>query len=163
MTSTDETTEKPECILVEDDEEAIREVVTSMLTGAGYECRVAETPTQTLEIVESGERIDLVCCGVTEWPEDSLKSLIGKTSWRSIPVIVSIATLDLSLMVKVRDVGIYDLLFRPFHREQLVFAVRRALQHRRLNLENLYLRDKIGLGSVVEIPLSLLVGPRSGR
>ena len=116
-----------------------------------------------LEIVESGERIDLVCCGVTEWPEDSLKSLIGKTSWRSIPVIVSTATLDLSLMMKVLDMGVYDLLFRPFHREQLVFAVRRALQHRRLKLENLYLRDKIGLGSSVEIPLSLLIGLSSSR
>ena len=65
-------------------------------------------------------------------------------------------------MLKVLDMGVYDLLFRPFHREQLVFAVP-ALHHRRLNLENLYLRDKIGLGSGIEIPLVLLVGLWSGR
>jgi DNA-binding NtrC family response regulator len=77
---------------VEDDEEAIREIMTSMLTAVGYECTVAETPAQTLEILDSGERVDLVCCGVTEWDEDSLKSMIGTTTSRIIPTIVSTAT-----------------------------------------------------------------------
>jgi DNA-binding NtrC family response regulator len=52
--------------------------------------------------------------------------------------------------------GAYDFVMRPFESAQLVFAVRRALQYRHLKLENLYLRNKLGLGSGIEIPLSLL-------
>jgi two-component system, NtrC family, nitrogen regulation response regulator NtrX len=158
MTSTIETTDKPERILVEDDEETLREIMTHMLTAAGYECRGAETPTKTLEILDSEERIDLVCCGVTEWADNSFKSMIGTTASRTIPVIVSTASFDISLMTKVLGMGCYDFVFRPFTAEQLVFAVRRALQHRRLKLENLYFRDRLGLGSGIEIPLNLLVG-----
>jgi len=159
MTSTIETTDKPERILIEDDddEETMREIMTHMLTAAGYECRVAETPTKTLEILDSGERIDLVCCGVTEWADDSFRSMIGKTASRTVPAIVSSATFEPSLMMKMLGMGCYDFLFRPFTREHLVFAVRRALQHRRLKLENLYLRDRLRLGSGIEIPLNLLV------
>jgi two-component system response regulator AtoC len=157
MTSTTETTDKREPILVEDDEEAFREIIASMLTSAGYECRMAETPTKTLKILDS-ERIDLVCCGVTEWEDERFKRMIGTTASRNIPVIVSSATHDIRLMLKVLIMGCYDFLFRPFEREQLIFAVRRALQHHRLKLENLYLRDRLGLGSGIEIPLSLLVG-----
>ena len=119
---------------------------------------MAETPSKTLQILNSEKRIDLVCCGVTEWVEDSLKSLIGTTTSRTIPVIVSTATPDISLMNKFLDMGGYDFLFRPFTREQLVFAVRRAMQHHRLKLENLFLRDRLRLGSGIEIPLSQLVG-----
>jgi len=158
MTSTTHTTDTPGRILVEDDEEAIREILTSMLTGTGYECIVAETPAQTLEILNSTERVDLVCCGVTEWAGNSLESMIGTSTSRTIPVIASSATLDISLMMKVLNMGGYDFLLRPFTREQLVFAVRRALQYRRLKLENLFLRDRLHLGSGIEIPLSRLVG-----
>jgi len=158
MTSTTAANDKPQRILVEGDEDAICEVMTSMLTAAGHECRVAETPTKTLDILNSGERIDLVCCGLTNWADDSFKSMIETTAARTIPVIVSSGTSDIGLMMKVLGMGCYDFLRRPFTRGQLVFAVLRALQHRRLKLENFYLRDKLGLGSGIEIPLSLLVG-----
>jgi len=57
MTSTTETNDKPERILVEDDEVGICEIITSMLVAAGHECRVAETPAKTLDILNAGERI----------------------------------------------------------------------------------------------------------
>ena len=53
--------------------------------------------------------------------------------------------------------GAYDVLLRPFRQEQLVFAVRRALEHRCLKIEALYLRNKVGLGSGISLPLSFLV------
>ena len=137
MTSTTEANDKPERILVEDDEDAICEIMTSMLTAAGHECRVAETPTKTLDILNSGERIDLVCCGLTEWADDSFKSKIGTAASRTIPVIVSSGTSDIGLMMKVLGMGCYDFLRRPFTREQLVFAV---VEHLKMEL----LQGKMG-------------------
>lgn len=149
--------ELPECILVEEEEENTRQLMHSLLIAAGYECRVAENLREMLYIYGVVPRLDLVCCSM-----DSLKSIRKAKRAASltppVPLIVSIPTLDSGLMMKVLDMGAYDVLFRPFMREQLVFSVHRALQCRRLKLENLYFRYKLRLGSGIELPLSLLVG-----
>jgi hypothetical protein len=58
------------------------------------------------------------------------------------------------------QVGAYNVLLKPFQREQLIFAVRRALEHRRLKIENFFLKDKLGLGSGIDFSLSELVESR---
>jgi len=70
--------------------------------------------------------------------------------------VVSSGTLDIFFTLKVLHMGAYDFVLRPFEREQLIFAVRRALDYRRLKLENLFLRDKLGVGSGIEIARNLL-------
>jgi DNA-binding NtrC family response regulator len=159
MTSTSEKIAEPERVLIEDDEDTFRAIMGFMLTSAGYECVAAETPTKALEILHSEEIkfIDLVCCGVTHWADVTFNRLVGTTASRTIPVIVCSATCDISLKVKALGMGCYDFLLRPFQREELVFAVRRALQYRRVKLENLYLRDRMGLGSRIEIPPNLII------
>ena len=49
-----------ERILVVDDEEPIREIVTSMLANAGYECKQAGSGLEALAILESGEQFELM-------------------------------------------------------------------------------------------------------
>jgi len=154
MTSTTETTDKPARILIEDNEEATREIMTSILTAAGYECGVAATPAETLKVLKSGAKVDLVLCEIADWAEEDFKCMIWTTTPDIIPVLVSTGVVG--LMSKVLQMGAYDFLIKPFQREQLIFAVRRALQHRRLKLENFFLRDRLGLGSGIDIPLSLL-------
>ncbi|HEX7961288.1 MAG TPA: response regulator, partial [Terriglobales bacterium] len=50
----------PERILVVDDEEAIREIVSSMLHNAGYETRQASSGVEALSVINSGESFDLM-------------------------------------------------------------------------------------------------------
>jgi DNA-binding NtrC family response regulator len=153
MTST---IDKPARILVEDNEAGVREGIASTLTTAGYECRVSETPTATTKILESGENIDLVLCGIGGWTEDDFNRIIVLDSpWNVIPVVIS--TGDIGLVAKVLQMGAYDVLLRPFRREQLISAVRRALEHRRLKIETLFLRSRLGLGSGISFSLSFLV------
>ena len=123
-----------ERILIEDDEEAIREIVASVLTAVGYECRMAETPKEALAVLNSGEGFDLVFSGVTEWSEDDFKYLVE--TFPDIPVVVSTATINIGFMLQILHMGAYDFLWRPFEAEHLIFAVRRALEYRRLKLEN---------------------------
>ena len=150
MTSTTETTDKPKRILVGDDDEAFREIMTSILTAAGYACRVAKALAETLKILESGEQFDLVLCGTAECAETDFDGIIRKTAPYDTPVVVLIGVVD--LVSRVQQMGAYDFLLKPLQHGQLTFVVRRALEHRRLKRENLFLRDRLGLGSGIEIP-----------
>ena len=49
-----------ERILVVDDEEAIREIVSFMLVDAGYKCRQAGSGDEALAVLDSGEHFDLM-------------------------------------------------------------------------------------------------------
>jgi DNA-binding NtrC family response regulator len=120
-------------ILIEDDDDGLREIASSMLTRAGYHCRMAATPKEAFDALKS-EDFDLVFSGITEWQEDDFKRMVE--TFPDIPVVVSTATVDISLMLKTLQAGAYDFLFRPFVAEQLIFSVRRALEYRRLKLEN---------------------------
>ena len=50
-------------ILVQDDEEPMRDFIAAMLTSGGYECRLTETPAETLETPKADPEIALVICG----------------------------------------------------------------------------------------------------
>jgi DNA-binding NtrC family response regulator len=130
--------------------------IISTLTTAGYECIVSGTPRETAKILGSEENIDLVLCGVAEGTDEDFTRIITPDSpWNVLPVVIS--TGDVDLMAKVLQMGAYDVLFRPFQQELLIFTVRRALEHRRLKIETLFLRNRVGLGSGICIPLSVLV------
>ena len=125
---------KSERILVQDDEETIREIISSMLVGVHYECRAVASPKEVLDILRSGEQFDLVVCGLLETGEKFFKRM--SKQFPNIPVIVLSACHDLQLFLSALRDGAYDYLMKPFDREQLIFAVRRALEYRRLKLEN---------------------------
>ena len=153
---TDEGNYKPANILIEGNDVSIREIMTSLLVAEGYECQVAETLIETSKILRSGENVDLVVCGIAEWAEEDFRHMIRATD--IVPVLV--CTEKIGLMSKVLQKGAYDVLLRPFQQEQLIFAVGRALEHRRLKIENLFLKDKLGLGSRIDFSLSELVEER---
>jgi CheY-like chemotaxis protein len=47
-------------ILIVDDEEAIREIVHSMLTISGFRCQQAASGAEALALLESGEEFELI-------------------------------------------------------------------------------------------------------
>ena len=49
-----------ERILVVDDEETIREIVSSMLTHANYKCRQAASGLEAIALLDSGEEFELM-------------------------------------------------------------------------------------------------------
>jgi putative nucleotidyltransferase with HDIG domain len=137
-------------ILVVDDEETIREIVSSMLTGAQFQCRQAASGAQALSILESGEEFDLVLSDLMMAEMDGI-ALLEKSKERfpDVPVVMVTAVHDLSVALQALRNGAYDYLLKPFERDQLLAMVRRALEHRRLKRENDAYRTK--LESLVEI------------
>jgi DNA-binding NtrC family response regulator len=53
-----------------------------------------------------------------------------------VPVIMVTAMHDLSTALEAIRRGAYDYILKPFEKDQLYLSVRRALEHRRLVLEN---------------------------
>src|SRR5579862_8204871 len=141
-----------ERILVVDDEEQIREIVSSMLSFANYKCRQAESGVEALAILQSGETFDLILSDLMMADLDGI-GLLEKTkdAYPDLPVIVVTAVHDISVALAAIRNGAYDYLLKPFEREQLLVMVNRALERRRLHLENSRYRHLlIELGYQVE-------------
>jgi DNA-binding NtrC family response regulator len=136
------TAPKPEHILVQDDEEPMREIIASMLSSAHYECRGIASPKELLDILRSGEQCDLVLCGLMETLEDGFFDRKSE-QFPDIPLVVLSACHDVSLFTVALGYGAYDYLLKPFEREQLLNVVSRALEYRRLKLENRALRAQL--------------------
>jgi len=128
-------------ILIQDDKEGIREIIGVMLTSEGYQCDLVETPSQALRHLRA-RGADLVLCGIFEWSEKSLLRMLNR--YPDVPVIVLTAVHDLSVPLRCLRMGCYDFLLKPFEREQLFYAVRRALEYRRLKFENRKYRRMLG-------------------
>jgi putative nucleotidyltransferase with HDIG domain len=126
-----------ERILVVDDEEAIREIVSSMLSAAGYRCSQAASGLQALNVLESGQEFELMLSDLMMAEMDGVALLERtKEKYPDMPVIMVTAVHDISVALAAIRNGAYDYLLKPFEREQLLATVRRALEHRRLKLEN---------------------------
>ena len=128
----------PERILVVDDEEAIREIVSSMLSAGGkYACSQAASGAEALALLESGEEFALMLSDLMMAGMDGI-ALLERAKERTpeMPVIMVTAVHDISVALAAIRNGAYDYLLKPFEREQLLAAVRRALENRRLRLEN---------------------------
>jgi putative nucleotidyltransferase with HDIG domain len=125
-------------ILVVDDEEPIREIVCSMLTAGGkYTCLQAGSGEEALALLESGEQFALMLSDLMMTGMDGL-ALLERAKERTpdMPVVMVTAVHDISVALSAIRNGAYDYLLKPFEREQLLATVRRALENRRLKIEN---------------------------
>jgi len=126
-----------ERILIVDDEDSIREVVSSMLTSSNFVCTQAQSGKEALALLQSGEEFELMLSDMM-MPVMDGEALLAATKERfpDIPVVMVTAMHDISIALNAIRNGAYDYLLKPFDREQLLATVRRALENRRLKLEN---------------------------
>ena len=124
-------------ILAVNDEEGIREIISAMLSTAGYECRTASDGLEALAVLDSGEEFDLLLTNLMMPNLDGIGLLERtKEKFPDIPVVLETAVHDTSVALAFIRNGGYDYLLEPFEREQLLNVVGRALECRRLKLEN---------------------------
>jgi putative nucleotidyltransferase with HDIG domain len=126
-----------ERILVVDDEDAIREIVCSMLTAANYKTRQASSGLKALALLDAGEEFELMLSDLMMADLDGIGLLERtKEGYPDMPVVMVTAVHDISVALAAIRNGAYDYLLKPFEREQLLATVRRALENRRLKMEN---------------------------
>jgi putative nucleotidyltransferase with HDIG domain len=127
----------PDRILVVDDEEPIREIIDSMLSAAGYACKQAGSGMEALAVLTSGEEFELMLSDLMMADLDGI-GLLERTKERypDMPVVMVTAVHDISVALAAIRNGAYDYLLKPFEREQLLNTVSRALENRRLKVQN---------------------------
>jgi putative nucleotidyltransferase with HDIG domain len=123
-------------ILVVDDEEAIREVVSTLLESQGYDCSTVSNGLLAQEYLQKNS-VDLVLSDMVMPEMDGLSLLEWERKHDpDVPIIMVTAMHDLSTALEAIRHGAYDYILKPFEKDQLYLGVRRALEHRRLVLEN---------------------------
>ena len=125
-----------ENILVVDDEEAIREVVSTMLESKGYHCAVAHNGRVAQDQIKKATP-DLILSDMIMPEMDGIKLLEWVRQYDpDVPVIMVTAIHDISTALEAIRRGAYDYILKPFEKDQLFLGVGRALQHRRLVIDN---------------------------
>ncbi|MBI3406085.1 MAG: response regulator [Acidobacteria bacterium] len=133
-------------ILIVDDEDAIRELVMTILETAGHRCTGFPNGRAALDGFKSVAP-DLVISDIMMPHMDGMTLLdhLHKLD-EDVPFIMVTAMHDVATAVDALRKGAYDYILKPFERDQLHASVRRALEHRRLLVENrLYQRDLLRL------------------
>lgn len=125
-----------ELILIVDDEEAIREVVATLLESQGYRCAAVANGRLAVDYLRD-HPVDLVLSDMI-MPEMGGMQLLAwmRTHHQDFPVIMVTAMHDVSTALEAIRRGAYDYVLKPFEKDRLFTSVRRALEHRRLVLEN---------------------------
>jgi DNA-binding NtrC family response regulator len=130
----------PARILVVDDEEVVREVLTRLLTEAGYDVASVPTAEEGLEELERGPAalliLDLMLPGMGGL--EMLRTVRERVPEQMVLVITAFGTVETAVQA-MKD-GAFDYLTKPFRNEEVLITVRNALSQRDLLSENRALR-----------------------
>lgn len=131
-------------ILIVDDEDDIRDLVSGILEDEGHSTRVASNGVEALKQIKT-RRPALVVLDV--WLGDSERDGIKileniKRDHPYVPVVMISGHGTIETAVTAIKKGAYDFIEKPFQSERLLLVVERALESSRLKRENSELKDK---------------------
>jgi len=123
-------------ILIVDDEESIRDILYRKLKAEGYYCDVAADGKEALRKVATKD-FDLVLTDI-KMPGLSGMEVLSQliTERPDISVVMITAVVDTKTAVDAMKLGAYDYVTKPFDLDDVSMRVKRALERRRLVLEN---------------------------
>jgi len=132
-----------ERILIVDDEEGMRRLLSRVLTREGYETSTVGSGADAMRMV-AGERFDLVVTDIKMPEMDGLELLQELREYEpSLPVIVMTAYGTIENAVQALRSGAYDYIAKPFETDEIKLAVAKVLERERLLAENRYLHEEL--------------------
>ncbi len=127
---------RPARILVVDSEVLNREVVRRKLMSLGYDCECCEDTRAALDMLP-GRTYDLILTDVMIPERDGEDFLQEVLKIRpDIAVILVASVVNIEVAVEALKHGAYDYITRPFSMEEISISISRALEKRRLIMEN---------------------------
>lgn len=113
-------------VLVVDDEEGIRRLLTRWLSGWGYEAKEAGNADDAIEMMTS-EPADIILCDVMMPVHDGIwLAEQVRDRWPQTAVIMASSAQDMETVMRMRKQGAVDYVTKPFGREMLRQALQRA-------------------------------------
>lgn len=130
-------------ILVIDDEDNIRESLTGVFEDEGYIVLAASSGEEGVKLFD--ERLpDAVFLDVWLPTIDGIETLRRiRAIDATVPVVIISGHGNIELAVSATKTGAYDFLEKPLSLDKLLIVARRALDHRRLEIENRSLRSDL--------------------
>ncbi len=132
-----------ETILIVDDEKNIVSTISMTLKTGGYRILSAESGDEALDVAKNKE-IDLAIFDIMMPGIDGLELLkMFRKKWPEVIIVIMSGHGTISTAVQATKLGAYDFLEKPISREKLLLTVRRALDYKRLETENIALKSEM--------------------
>jgi two-component system nitrogen regulation response regulator NtrX len=133
-------------VLVIDDEQDIRELVSDILEDAGIQTVAISSAAEALNHLQHNPSPQAIILDI--WLEGSEVDGIGllklfKKSMQNIPVIMISGHANIETAVKTIKIGAYDFIEKPFQADKLIHMVNRAIESQSLLVENTTLKNNI--------------------
>lgn len=129
-------------ILIVDDEPSILQSLSGLLSDEGFEVFTASNGYEALKLIDV-ESPDLVLLDIWMPGIDGIETLKAiKKNNPSIQVILITGHGTIETAVKATKLGAYDFIEKPLSIDRVIVAINNALNFRRLEEENRYLRKK---------------------
>jgi sigma-B regulation protein RsbU (phosphoserine phosphatase) len=135
-------------ILVVDDNETNRDLLSRQIEAQGYQVAVAANGQQALQMIQTGQ-YDLILLDIIMPEMNGYEVLkwLRNSPWRHIPVITISALDEIDSVVKCIEMGAEDYLSKPFNSVLLRARIGACLEKKRLrDQESLYL-DRLALAN----------------
>ncbi|MCI5158855.1 MAG: sigma-54-dependent Fis family transcriptional regulator, partial [Candidatus Electrothrix sp. AUS1_2] len=130
-------------VLVVDDEENMRHMLSVLLTGEGYQVAVAAGGKDALRQLEGGA-FNFVLCDIRMPEMDGLAFLkASSTLEHGATVIMMSAFGSVDTAIEAMKQGAYDFISKPFKTDEVVLVLKKAEERERLRRENIRLKKKI--------------------
>lgn len=122
-------------ILIVDDEQSVRRLLSRKLSSDGYSCQEASDADQATELINKGS-VGLMLLDIN-MPGKSGVELLAEIEAHHPDVAVLMVTgvTDISTAVHCVKAGAYDYLTKPFSLDEVSLSVERALEQRKLAAE----------------------------
>ena len=129
-------------ILIVDDEPSIVQSLKGLLSDEGFDVMTAPNGYEALKLIES-ESPDLVLLDIWMPGIDGIETLKEiKASNPFVQVIIITGHGNIETAVKATKLGAFDLIEKPLSIDKVIVGINNALNFRRLEEENRYLRKK---------------------
>lgn len=130
-------------VLVIDDEKSILDVIRILLGNAGYMVFTASSGRVGIEQIEN-VKPDIVITDIRMPDMSGMELLsVARAKDAELPVILMTAQASLQSAMQAVNEGAFHYIQKPFRNDELLTIVRRAVEHRRLKMENRVLKQEI--------------------
>jgi DNA-binding NtrC family response regulator len=136
----------PSTLLIIDDDNANCRLIKAIFSAEGIEVVAAHDGQSGIDLART-DPPDVLLLDLRLPGLDGLEVLARlKQEVPALPVVMLTAHQDVKAAVRATQLGAFDYLTKPFHNEEIVLVVRRALETRALQLEVEDLRRQLGAG-----------------
>lgn len=129
-------------ILIIDDEEPMRHMLSVILRKEGYDTLSFGDAAKAIEVLE-GEDFDFILCDIRMPGMDGkafLKALGERGAHHTVIMMSAYGSMDSA--IECMKLGAYDYISKPFKADEILLTVRKAEERERLRKENRRLKDE---------------------